>query len=46
MQPKDSRNFVTVAEQRFTAAEALLNFDFTLDAQYIGGYVVECSLKA
>jgi len=46
MQPKDSRDFVKVAEQRFTAAEALLNLDFTLDAQYIGGYVVECSLKA
>ena len=41
-----SRDFQKAAKQRFNAAEALFNADFTLDAQYIGGYVVECSLKA
>jgi hypothetical protein len=46
MQPKTSHDFLKVAEQRLNAAEALLTADLTLDAQYVGGYAVECSLKA
>ncbi len=46
MQPTTSRDFLKVALQRLTAAEALLGLGITLDAQYIGGYTVECSLKA
>ena len=46
MQPKTSHDFLKVAEQRLNAAEALLGGDLTLDAQYVGGYAVECSLKA
>src|SRR5207244_12852289 len=41
-----SRDFLKVALQRLTTAEALLGLRITLDAQYIGGYTVECSLKA
>jgi hypothetical protein len=33
------------AEQRLNAAEALFAADLTLDAQYVGGYAVECSPK-
>jgi len=40
------RDFLKVAEQRLNAAEALFGADVTLDAQYVGGYAVECSLKA
>jgi len=46
MQPRTSRDFLKVAEQRLNAAEALFAADLTLDAQYVGGYAVECSLKA
>lgn len=46
MQPKTSRDFLRVARQRFNAAESLRNADLTLDAQYVGGYVVECAFKA
>lgn len=46
VQPIDSHSFLKAAAQRFTAAEALLAADLTLDSQYVGGYVVECSLKA
>jgi hypothetical protein len=46
MPPKSSRDFQHAAAQRLNAAEALLKPGLTLDAQYIGGYVVECSLKA
>ena len=35
-----------VAAQRLTAAEVLLGEKLNLDAQYVGGYTVECSLKA
>ncbi len=45
MQPRTSRDFLKVALQRLTTAEALLRLGITLDAQYIGGYAVECSLK-
>lgn len=46
MPPVTSRDFQKVAAQRLTTAETLLRAKLTLDAQYIGGYTVECSLKA
>jgi hypothetical protein len=46
MQPRTSRDFLKVALQRLTTAEALLRLRINLDAQYIGGYTVACSLKA
>lgn len=46
MQPTTSRDFQKAAAQRLTAAETLLREKLTLDAQYLGGYTVECSLKA
>ena len=46
MPPMTSRDFQKVAAQRLTTAETLLGEKLTLDAQYIGGYTVECSLKA
>ena len=46
MPPADSRDFLRAARQRLTTAEALLDLKFNLDAQYIGGYTVECALKA
>ena len=32
--------------KRLNAAETLFAADLTLDAQYVGGYAVECALKA
>lgn len=46
MPPTTSRDFLKVAVQRLTTAETLLREKLTLDAQYIGGYAVECALKA
>jgi len=46
MQPRTSRDFLKVALQRLTTAEALLRLRMNLDAQYFGGYTIECSLKA
>lgn len=47
MQPTTPRDFLKVALQRLTAAEQIMeNLRLTLEAQYIGGYSVECSLKA
>lgn len=46
MSPQTSRDFLKAAAQRLIVAEALLDIGYTLDAQYIGGYTVECSLKA
>ena len=46
MPPTTARDFQKVASQRLTTADMLLKHDHTLDAQYIGGYTVECSLKA
>lgn len=46
MPPTTSRDFQRVALQRLTTAEFLLRARLTLDAQYLGGYAVECSLKA
>ena len=44
--PSPSRDFRRAAGQRLAAAEALFDAGHHLDAQYVGGYVVECSLKA
>lgn len=41
-----SRDFQRAAEQRLTTAEFLLESDYTLDALYLAGYSVECTLKA
>jgi hypothetical protein len=47
MQPTTPRDFLKVAAQRLTAAEEIMRtLGLTLEAQYIGGYSVECSLKA
>jgi len=46
MSPTTSRDFQKAAAQRLTSAETLLRDRLTLDAQYLGGYTVECSLKA
>jgi HEPN domain-containing protein len=46
MPPMSSRDFQKASGQRLTTAETLLREKLTLDAQYIGGYAVECSLKA
>ena len=46
MPPTTSRDFQRAAAHRYIAAEALLGLTLGLDAQYLGGYTVECSLKA
>jgi hypothetical protein len=46
MPPKTGRDFQKAAAQRFTTAEFLLGHKYTLDAEYLGGYTIECSLKA
>lgn len=47
MQPTTPRDFLKVALQRLSAAEEIMaSLRLTLEAQYIGGYSVECSLKA
>ena len=47
MQPVTPRDFLKVALQRLTGAEEIMDkLRLTLEAQYIGGYSVECSLKA
>ena len=47
MQPTTPRDFLKVALQRLTAADAIMEtLRLSLEAQYIGGYSVECSLKA
>jgi hypothetical protein len=47
MQPTTPRDFLRVAAQRLSAAEEIARTTRrTLEAQYIGGYSVECSLKA
>ena len=47
VQPTTSRDSLRVALQRLTAAEEILKpLRLTLEAQYIGGYSVECSSKA
>jgi HEPN domain-containing protein len=39
-------DFLRAALQRLDTAEFLFRSGYTLDAQYLGGYAVECSLKA
>lgn len=46
MPPTNSRDVLKAAAQRLNAAEALFAADFTLDAQYVGGYTIEFSFKA
>ena len=46
MPPTTSRDFQRAAAQRLNAAETLLREKLTLNAQYLGGYATECSLKA
>jgi hypothetical protein len=47
MQPTTPRDFLKVSLQRLTAAEQIMEvLRLTLEAQYIGGYSVECSFKA
>jgi hypothetical protein len=47
MPPVTARDFLKAALQRLTTAEAVLEtLRITLDAQYLGGYAVECALKA
>ena len=47
MQPATPRDFLKVALQRLTAAEEIMDkLRLSLEAQYIGGYSVECSFKA
>ncbi len=44
--PSSSRDFQRAARQRLTTAEFLLKSRYNLDAMYLGGYTVECTLKA
>ncbi len=44
--PSSSRDFLRAALQRLTTAKFLLKNGYNLDAMYLGGYAVECSLKA
>jgi len=47
MQPTTARDFLKAARQRLdVAAEIMGILRRSLEAQYIGGYSVECSLKA
>jgi hypothetical protein len=47
MQPTSPRDFLKVSLQRLTAAEQIMEvLRLTLEAQYIGGYSVECAFKA
>jgi len=44
--PSSSRDFQRAALQRLTTADFLLANDYTLDAMYLAGYTIECTLKA
>jgi HEPN domain-containing protein len=46
MQPSTSRDFQSIAAQRYGTADFLLRHKYPLDAMYSAGYAVECSLKA
>jgi HEPN domain-containing protein len=41
-----SRDFQRAAMQRYTTAEFLFRNGYNLDAMYLAGYAVECTLKA
>jgi HEPN domain-containing protein len=42
---EDIRKFKRASEQRLRAAELLFEHEFYLEAIYIGGYAIECTLK-
>jgi len=44
--PFSSHDFQRAAKQRLTTAEFLLNNGYNLDAMYLAGYAIECTLKA
>ena len=44
--PETSRDFQKAAVQRLTTAAFLLEHKYNLDAFYLTGYAVECTLKA
>ena len=44
--PTNSEDFQRAARQRLNTAEFLLNHRYNLDAMYLAGYAVECTLKA
>jgi HEPN domain-containing protein len=44
--PTSSRDFQRAALQRLTTAEFLLENRYNLDAMYLAGYTIECTLKA
>jgi HEPN domain-containing protein len=44
--PSSSREFQRAAGQRLTTAEFLFENRYNLDAMYLAGYTVECTLKA
>jgi HEPN domain-containing protein len=44
--PTTARDFQRAAGQRLTTAQFLLDNRYNLDAMYLAGYTVECSLKA
>lgn len=47
MQLTTPREFLKVSHQRLDAAQQIMDaLSLTLEAQYIGGYSVECSFKA
>ena len=47
MQPITARHYLKVALRRLTAAKSIRDvLQLNLEAQYLGGYAVECALKA
>ena len=44
--PETSRDFQHAAAQRLATAQFLLDNGYNLDAMYLAGYAVECTLKA
>lgn len=46
MPPTSSRDFQRAASQRLIAAKTLFDERVSLDSRYLGGHVVECTIKA
>jgi hypothetical protein len=46
VQSLTSREFQKAANQRLTTAEFLFQSKYNLDAMYLAGYTIECTLKA
>jgi len=44
--PLSSRDFQRAADQRLTTAEFLCHWGYNLEAAYLAGYTIECTLKA